>query len=1099
MKKLNLLLFVLSIVGAVSGAVISKPDITRDKTLYAIGYAHLDTQWRWDYTEVIDEFLKATVDDNFRYFEKYPDYVFNFTGATRYAMIKEYYPERYKKLKQYIAQGRWFIAGSSLDECDVNLNYAESIIRHILYGNIYFKKEFGKVSEDFMLPDCFGFQAHLPSVWAHCGLKGFSTQKLDARWGHPGGPPFNIGVWEGLDGKSVIAALNPGGYTRSIKGPAGEDQEWLGRINENGSKYGVFADYHYYGVGDKGGAPREDDVKNYTSAINDANSLYRVYLTSSDMLFKDITPEMQKRLPKYKGDLLLTEHSAGSLTSEAYMKRWNRKNELLADSAERAAVTAMWLGGADYPQEKLNRSWFRILSSQMHDILPGTSLPRCYNFSWNDEVIGLNGFAAVLEDSVGTVSRAMDTRVKGVPILVYNPLAIVREDIVEANVGIKNAAESIRVYAPDGQEVPSQIIGKDGSSVKIAFTARTPSLGFAVYDVRKDNTACKLNTGLSITKNASSKEYKLENKYYTVTVNSSGDIAGIFNKENKKEILKSPARLAFLHEKPSRYPAWNMDWADRQNPPIGYVDGPASFKIIENGSVRAALEVIRKSRDSIFTQTIRLSAGDAGRRIEVKNFIDWQSTGVSLKAEFPLTAASPFATYNLTMGTFERGNNDPNKYEVPSHEWFDLTDHSGEYGVTILEDCKFGSDKPDDNTLRLTLLYTPGIAKKFPDQGTQDWGRHEILYGIYSHKGSWREGLSEWQGRRLNQPLVAFTVPVHSGGLGKEFSMLKINTPQVDVRALKKSEDGDYVIIRLQELLGKAADNVQVSANANIVEAFEIDGQERRIGDAKIADGKLTVNMTTFSPRSFAIKPAQPPVMLTKPQCKPIKLQYTDDVLSSDDNRLDGNMSKGLTMPAEMLGNTIVSEGIAFEMGGSSPGEKNAIACKGQKIPLPAGRLNRLYILASAVDDTKAVFTIAEQKTILGIQSWTGYIGQYDSRIWKYGDYSDKDIVVGFDPGYIKRDNLAWFCTHRHTPDKNDTYRFSYIFKYSIDIPNGADAVVLPDSPNVKIFAVTAAYNENDSAKPAQLLYDSFKGWLKIRLRGTNPPKPPHQQEKHQG
>jgi alpha-mannosidase len=210
-------------------------------------------------------------------------------------------------------------------------------------------------------------------------------------------------------------------------------------------------------------------------------------------------------------------------------------------------------------------------------------------------------------------------------------------------------------------------------------------------------------------------------------------------------------------------------------------------------------------------------------------------------------------------------------------------------------------------------------------------------------------------------------------------------------------------------------------------------------------------------------------------------------------------MSKGLTMPAEMLGNTIVSEGIVFEMGGSSPGEKNAIACKGQKIPLPAGRLNRLYILASAVDDTKAVFTIAEQKTILGIQSWTGYIGQYDSRIWKYGDYPDKAIVVGFDPGYIKRDNLAWFCTHRHTPDKNDTYRFSYIFKYSIDIPNGADAVVLPDSPNVKIFAVTAAYNENDSAKPAQLLYDSFKGWLKIRLRGTNPPKPPHQQEKHQG
>jgi alpha-mannosidase len=624
-----------------------------------------------------------------------------------------------------------------------------------------------------------------------------------------------------------------------------------------------------------------------------------------------------------------------------------------------------------------------------------------------------------------------------------------------------------------------------------------PSLGFAFYDIRKDDAACKLSTGLSITKSDSAEEFKLENKYYTVTVNFNGDIAGVFDKENKKEILKAPARLAFLHEKPSRYPAWNMDWTDRQNPPIGYVDGSASFKIIENGPVRTALQIVRKSRDSIFTQTIRLCAGDAGRRIEVKNFVDWQSTGVCLKAEFPLTAASPVATYNLTMGTFERGNNDPNKYEVPSHEWFDLTDKSGEYGITILEDCKFGSDKPDDNTLRLTLLYTPAIVGHFPDQGTQDWGRHEFLYGLYSHKGDWREGLSEWQGRRLNQPLVAFTVPVHSGGLGKEFSMLKTNTPQVDIRALKKKEDSDYIIIRLQELFGKTADNVQISAGANIIEAFEVDGQERRIGNAKIADGKLTVDMTAFGPRSFAVKLAQSSVILGRPQCKPVELQYTDDVVSSDNKRRDGNISKGLTMPAELLGNTIVSEGIVFKMGGSKPGEKNAVSCKGQEISLPAGKFNRLYILASAVGDTKADFTIAGKKTTLDIQNWTGFIGQYDSRVWKRGDYSEKDIVVGLEAGYIKRGNLAWFATHRHTPKKNDTYRFSYIFKYSIDIPQGVDAVILPDSPKVKIFAVTAAYNENDAAKPAGLLYDSFENWPKIQLRGTNPPPPPPQKKKH--
>jgi len=77
----------------------AKRDLSKDKVLYCVGYAHLDTQWRWDYPETIGKFLKATLDDNFDRFEKHPGYVFNFTGAHRYALMKEYYPERWEKLR----------------------------------------------------------------------------------------------------------------------------------------------------------------------------------------------------------------------------------------------------------------------------------------------------------------------------------------------------------------------------------------------------------------------------------------------------------------------------------------------------------------------------------------------------------------------------------------------------------------------------------------------------------------------------------------------------------------------------------------------------------------------------------------------------------------------------------------------------------------------------------------------------------------------------------------------------------------------------------------------------------------------------------------
>src|SRR6201984_3120677 len=218
----------LILLGFTRAQTTEKPDLSKQPTLYVVGYAHLDTEWRWEYPQVIDEYIRKTMEDNFKLFEKYPHYVFNFSGANRYRFMKEYFPADFAKLKTYVDQGRWFPAGSSMEEGDVNAPSAEAIIRQILYGNNWFRKEFGKASTEYMLPDCFGFPASLPTILAHSGVKGFSPQKLV--WGSsadaggpesiektPRGTPFNVGVWVGPDGESVLAGLNPGSYIGGIE------------------------------------------------------------------------------------------------------------------------------------------------------------------------------------------------------------------------------------------------------------------------------------------------------------------------------------------------------------------------------------------------------------------------------------------------------------------------------------------------------------------------------------------------------------------------------------------------------------------------------------------------------------------------------------------------------------------------------------------------------------------------------------------------------------------------------------------------------------------------------------------------------------------
>lgn len=1128
-----------------SGTSDPAPDLTKQPTLYVVAYAHLDTEWRWEYPRTIQEFLPKTMHDNFTLFEKYPHYIFNFSGANRYRLMKEYYPADFAKLKHYVAEGRWFPAGSSMEEGDVNSPNAESIFRQILYGSEFFRREFGKASAEYMLPDCFGFPASLPSILAHAGVKGFSTQKLtwhsSAPVGGSGSPentpmgiPFNVGFWEGLDGKGVIAALNPGSYSGNVFSDLTKSNtpppdfrgdyvwDWPKRIETDGQVSGLFADYHYYGTGDVGGAPREPSVEFMEAIVTkgratlplprnpgEDNAQYqqrsatqkgpevkvgdgpvKVVSSTAEQMFLDINPSEAVRLPRYRGDLELIEHSAGSLSSESYLKRWNRKNELLADAAERASVAAEWLGGRPYPRERLNNAWTLVMGGQFHDILPGTATPKAYEFAWNDQVLAMNQFASVLSSATRAVVSGLDTRSNGVSIVVYNPLNIARQDVVEASIAFDGGIpKAVRVFGPDGREVPAQLEGARNHALKVLFLANLPSVGFSVYDVRPAEAPGAF-APLKVT------ESSVENERYRIRLNEDGDVASIFEKNLHKELLSAPARLAFQTEKPHDWPAWNMDWEDQKKPPRGYVGGPAKVRIVEKGPVRAAVEVEREAEGSRFVQTIRLAAGDAGNRVEFGNVIDWKTAEAALKATFSFTASNPVATYNWDIGTIERGNDQEKHYEVASHQWFDLTDKSGAYGITVLSDCKNGSDKADDNTTRLTLIYTPGIGdgngRSYSDQATQDWGRHEFVYGLAAHAADWRQGQTDWQGYQLNQPLIAFESSKHPGGFGKSLSFLNVNNSRVRILALKKAEQSDEVILRLVEISGQPEQGVGVSFAAPIREAREVNGQEMPVGKATVSSGALTLDLAPYQVRTFAVKLREASSQVAAPKSQPVPLTYNRSVASLDGTKSVGGFdAEGKSLPGEMLPSELTYSGVRFVLGGNESGKLNAVVPKGQTITLPAGQFDRVYLLAASADgDQRATFRVGGQPTELAIENWEGYIGQWDNRTWTTKEVETaprpgasagtpprtRKVMeyTGLIPGFIKRAPVAWCASHRHTAEgANEAYAYSYLFAYALDLPSHAKTLTLPDNDKIRILAISVA-EEGPEARAAQPLYDTL-------------------------
>jgi alpha-mannosidase len=1027
--------------------------------VYVVATAHLDTQWRWTIQTTIDEYLRHTLEDNFVLLEKYPDYVFNFEGAFRYQLMKEYYPAEYARMKQYIADDRWRVCGSWVDATDTNLPSPESLIRSVLYGNGWFAREFGKRSVDVFLPDCFGFGYALPSVMAHCGLTGFSSQKLT--WGSAAGVPFDLGVWRGVDGSEVVAALNPGAYDNDLTSDVSRDSTVEAAVARTSAAGGPPWAMKYYGTGDVGGAPDDASVAMLQKSLA-SDGPVKVISAGADQLFREITPAQVAGLPRYDGELLMTSHGAGCYTSEAAMKRWHRRNEVLADAAERASTLAWWLGAKDYPHEELNRAWTRFLWHGFHDDLTGTSIPEAYTFSWNDELLSQQEFSQVLTDAVAAVARGMDTQVPGEPVVVFNPLAYERTDLV-------TLAGDGGIFGSDGQPIRSQVA--DG---RLTFAATVPANGIAIYDHRPTGDGQSAPSPFSARPSAwNAATGVLENPRYRLHLSADG-LVSLFDKQLDRELLAAPPRLQLLRDEPMKWAAWEVDYDDLMTAPYAEVPLGGVPTSVEIGEAAARLTFHHEVAGSVIDETLTLGTVAAPDRLDWDLAIDWRTPGTLLKAAFFPAARDTQATYDLGLGVVKRGLNRPKKYEVPAQRWADVTDASGAFGLTILSDSRYGWDRPDAGTLRLSLIHTPAINDRWKwvdDQKSMDLGHHRLQIGMLGHGPSWHPDAPQ-QADAFNQPLIAFTgAAKHKGSLGRQISLLAVGGDQAAVHAVKKAEDGDRVVVRLQETAGRPAGGITVTTAGRVRRVVEMRGDEVEIAtgaDVLVKDGVVTCDLKAFQPRTFALELAKPERRLTPARGVALDLPWNLDGISDDAHRTDGAFdATGHSLPSELVPATFVRDGVAFRTGPRAPGAANLVRCAGQTLALPKADLPYLHLLVCAVGEKREV-AFGDHK--LTVPDGTAFFGQWDSRI------AGAEIVhdpADLTAAYVNELPIGWVVTHRHdAAGKNEPYVFTHFYRVTVPVAAGARSFKLPNDPRVVILAASLADGRCEELTPTTPLVE---------------------------
>lgn len=914
-------------------------------------------------------------------------------------------------------------------------------------------------SKDIMLPDCFGFSYTLPSIAAHCDIIGFSTQKLQWRLKPFYGDkkiPFNLGIWKGIDGAGIIAAMDGNDYCWNPSSSFVHE----GYLVDQAKNNAIPAVFKYYGtnsargMGDRGGSATAYSQKWVEKDMNDPSAPFEIVSARSSQLFEDYPIDKTPSYPVFDGELLMDVHGAGCYTAQAAMKRFNRRNEQLGDAAERISVLAEYQGAAPYDQDRINNAWQRFIWHQFHDDLTGTSIPKVYEFSWNDEIIAQTQFSHVITNAVDRLARTLDTDVQGTPVLVYNPTAYTRHDQAQAQIPAGDA-KSFTVINPEGKEVPSQVLSINDGLATIIFTSEVAPVSLSVYDVRPSSDEAS-TSATTTTPKADGKT--IENSIYKVTLNENGDIASIIDKRSDKELVapEQSFALTILDENiVPHYPAWEIYQSTIDRMPLT-INRDVKIDVENQGPLRAVLKVERKYGDSTLTQRITLNEGGAADRIDIVTDIDWKTRASLLKADFPMSVSNEKARYDLGLGSIERGINTPTAYEVPAQHWASQSEPDGSYGISILNNAKYGWDKPSANRLRLTLLHTPQSGGSY--QNTLDFGRHHFTYSIVGHKGDALEAGVVEKAEALNQPLLTFTTDKHKGTLNaKSTSFLSTSTPQIALKALKKAENGDGYIVRVYEVQGKDVKDAVISFPADIASAEECNGIEESKGkDTVTFKGKdLIVNASKFSPKTYRVRLKESDKTILLPESTPVSLPYNRIAISSDAFFPSGHMDDDWnSYAAELTPETITTDSIKFSMGEADI--PNAVTCDGQTIALPEGKTpKQLHLLvASKNEDRDTHISIKDKDYPLHVPYFSGFYGQ-----WGWNDHSKS---------FVKSGNLAHIGNHRHNASKgNVSYTFTYLYKVTIDLPEGAREFTLPKDGNIVVFAATTTDELTGQTEPA--------------------------------
>ncbi|KAI9326834.1 glycosyl hydrolases family 38 N-terminal domain-containing protein [Zopfochytrium polystomum] len=739
----------------------------------AIGHCHIDTGFLWPYDETKRKSARSWA-TQLRHMEYYPDFIFAASQAQQYEWVEDLYPELFSRIQKMSKEGRFVPMAGTWVEMDTNMPTGEALCRQFLYGQRYMKSRFGSRSPLCWLPDSFGFTAQLPQIIEQSGMKYFFTTKLD--WNTFNKFPNTTFTWRALDGTPVLTHF----ASASTYVSPGRVEDIVMSVTNNKDKFFTRRSLLPYGNGDGGGGPTPTFIERLERMKNLQGLQATVRFASPVTFFEDLEKESVD-LNEWIGELYL-EYHRGTYTSQALVKRYNRKSEVLLRELDLlfAILHAKVLApSAPKPPDSmlegkpmLDSFWKTVLLNQFHDVLPGSSIALLYTEVWKmyEDLLTMGTklkkewFEYLLSPSIlprspmSKQSRLSAKRLSGNVIIFNTTSSPLLQHVVEVPCDWMSAsAQSLSQIAAEGtclavvDEVPPW------SCKTFSLDSLVEKSTVNTVSVKRENSIDCAGAGSAsgfVTVEKLDSTVMVENSFIKVAFDIHGRIVSFIVKSIQREAIADGAlanQFVLYEDLPLTYDAWELEAYHAEK--SWSFESLGILEVEEEGPVRAVLRVSHViSEGSTLSQKVIITGGS--EYIEFDTHVNWHEDRVIMKVEFPLNVSCDYATYETAFGVVRRPTHynttwDLARFEVCAHRFADLSEY--DFGVALLNDCKYGHSCYK-NVMRLTLLKAP----KVPDADC-DMGEHRFKYALYPHVGSFNASDVVARAYQFNvEPMIFF-------------------------------------------------------------------------------------------------------------------------------------------------------------------------------------------------------------------------------------------------------------------------------------------------------------------------------------------------------